>query len=63
MSDPVHDLIDKMAQHIAPDELARQEELKAACRGNPKVMDDFAKAVGGGFNTLHHGPSSLPSKQ
>ena len=56
MSDPVDDLIDKIARQIAPDEPARQEELKAAWRANPKVMDDFAKAVGGA------GPSSLPSK-
>ena len=56
MSNSVDDLIDKMAQQIAPDEPARQEQLKAAWRANPKVMDDFAKAVGEG------GPSSLPSK-
>ena len=62
MSDPIDDLIDKVAQQIAPDEPARQEELKAAWRANPKVMDDFAKAVGDGFNLLHYGPSSLPSK-
>jgi hypothetical protein len=62
MSDSVDDLIEKMAQHIAPDEPARQEELKAAWRANPKVMDDFAKAVGKGYNLLHYGPSSYPSK-
>ena len=41
MNDPVDDLMDRMARHIAPADPAKQDELRAAWRVNPKVMDDF----------------------
>jgi hypothetical protein len=49
MSDPVDDLMDKMAGHIAPDDQARQEELRAAWRSNPRVMDDFRRYAAWGY--------------
>jgi hypothetical protein len=52
MTDPVDDLIDRMARDFAPDDPAKQGELKAARRTNPKVMDDFVKAAAEGSNRL-----------
>jgi hypothetical protein len=50
MSDPIDDLMDRMARYIAPDDPAKQEELRAAWRANPKVMDDFRFHAARGYD-------------
>jgi len=50
MNDPVDDLMDRMARHIAPADPAKQDELRAAWRVNPKVMDDFLFHAARGYD-------------